>query len=99
MIDRSRILDKMKDAGSHIFSVTFIKKDGSTRKMNVRFGVTKGVIGEDASDSAKQALQTWKENNPNLIRIFDVEANGFKTINLLTILSLKIDGKIYNVVN
>lgn len=32
--------------GGKFFTVTFIKKDGTIRKMNARLGVTKGLTGK-----------------------------------------------------
>lgn len=68
-------VDKIKgivaSSGAKIMSVKFIKKDGSERTMSFNPKTAKGIKGEDASPSAKQAVETNKKNNPHLIRVCD----------------------------
>lgn len=62
------------------FSVEFLKKDGSPRKMVCRHGVRKYVNGTGMSYTpAKFGLMT----------VFDVQKKGYRMINLLTVRSLK----------
>jgi hypothetical protein len=63
-----------------IFSVEFIKKDGSTRNMNARFGVKKHLRGgESAYDAASK----------NLIPVFDLTKREYRMINVSTIKKFK----------
>jgi hypothetical protein len=73
---KEQILSK----GNKIFSVTFIKKDGSTRRMVARLGVRKGVKGVGMSFSPSEK---------NLMVVFDMHKRGFRMINLETIVELK----------
>lgn len=78
-------------------SVTFIKKDGSTRKMSIQpSSITSRLVGEAASDSAKQATETRKANNPNLLPVFDAQKKEIRSINMDTIVSIKANGVTYN---
>jgi hypothetical protein len=97
MINRDEAVKLLETTGDKFFNVVFLKKDGSTRSMTARYGVTKGVLGDAASEQGKKALATWRENNPNLIRLFDIHKDAFRTVNLDTILSLKIGGEEFTV--
>lgn len=67
-----------KLVGNTFFSVVFTKKDGSERKMLCRLGVKKHLRGGSASHDMK-----------HLLIVFDVEKKQYRTINLLTLTSLK----------
>ena len=78
-IDHAIIRDIEKTKGK-FFTVTFIKKDGTLRKMTCRTGVSKGVTGKglDFDPKAKNLKVVWA-----------ADAQGFRMINLTTIISLK----------
>lgn len=67
-----------------IFTVTFIKKDLSTRKMNCRLGVTKHLKGGSLA---------YSPTEKNLICVYEISRNpkkaGYKMVNVSTIISLK----------
>jgi hypothetical protein len=73
---KEQILSK----GNKIFSVTFIKKDGSTRRMVARLGVRKGVKGVGMSFSPSER---------NMMVVFDMHKRAFRMVNLETIVELK----------
>ena len=71
-----------------IFTVAYTKKDGSTRILNGRSGVTKGVNGNGLKyDPAKKGL----------VPIYDLKARGHRMVNLNTMKSLKVRGNDYEV--
>ena len=72
----------------HIFSVTFIKKDGSVRDMVCRRGVHKGVTG---------AGMNYDPSAHGLVTVFDMQKNAFRMINLNTIQRIKCNGQEYTV--
>jgi len=77
-------LAEIQTAQNTIFSVTFIKKDGSERTMVARLHVKKGVKG------------TGMAYNPvekGLLPVWDMQKNGFRMINLKTVTELKIKGE------
>lgn len=74
--------------GSRIFSVIFKKKDGTLRKMTCRFGVTKHLKGGEL---------TYSPEARNYLVVFDMEANGYRTINLNTLHQIVFDGITYDV--
>lgn len=95
---RARLVAMMKTAGSRIFSVTFVKKDGELRTMQVQLpALQKRLVGDDACDAAKRATETRKANNPNLFPVFDVASNGIRSINLDTVQTIKVDGQVFNI--
>lgn len=85
--------------GSQIFSVTFIKKDGSERTMACHYRVTRDIKGEANSDRYRRAQATRKETNPNLINVVDVAIGarneGRRSVNLDTIISIRGGGREY----
>lgn len=70
--------------GDKFFSVEFIKKDGSLRKMVARLGVTKGVTGEGMK---------YDPISKGLLPVYDVQKQAYRMININTIQSLKVKGK------
>lgn len=62
------------------FSVSFIKKDGTTRKMTARLGVKKNIKGVGLK---------FNPTEKNLIVVFDIHKKAYRMINLLTILTFK----------
>ena len=77
-------LEEIQKANNTIFSVEFIKKDGSVRTMTARLHVKKGVKG------------TGMAYNPiekGLIPVWDMQKNGFRMINLKTVTKLQIKGE------
>lgn len=79
----------MKFTNGRIFSVSFVKKDGSTREMTCRLGVKKHLKGGELSyDPSEYDLKT----------VFDLQKNQYRMINLDTLLSITIDGVSYKVV-
>jgi len=62
------------------FSVSFIKKDGTTRKMTARLGVKKNIKGVGLK---------FNPSEKNLIVVFDVHKKAYRMINLLTIFKFK----------
>ena len=67
-----------------IFTVEFVKKDGTVRKMNARLGVKKHLKG---GSLAFDPLER------NLLPVFDMQKEGYRMINASTILTIKIGGK------
>jgi hypothetical protein len=65
-----------------IFGVRFIKKDGTERTMSCRLGVQKGITG---------AGKPWDRNDyPNLMTVYDMNRQGFRTVNLETLMNVAL---------
>jgi hypothetical protein len=80
------IVEKLLQETSNkkIFSVTFIKKDGSLRKMNAMRGVRKGVKGVGHS---------FDPSEKNLLTVFDMQKGDFRFVNLNEVISFKANRK------
>ena len=68
------------------FGVHFIKKDGTLRKLNGRFNVTKHLRGGKRKN----------QNDSHLI-VWDVINKGYRTIDTGTILRCTVNGKCYKI--
>ena len=81
MKDFTTVLAKIQTAQNTIFSIEFIKKDGTVRNMVARLNVKKGVNGKGLSYDpiAKGLLPVW-----------DLQKNAFRMINLKTVTKLQI---------
>lgn len=69
-----------------IFSVDFIKKDGSLRKMNCRLGVRKHLKGGELKFDIVEK---------NLLPVFDMEKQGYRIINVSTIREIRYNNKTF----
>lgn len=80
------LIDRMKNG--RIFSVQFVKKDGTVRDMICRKGVRKGVKGTGAG---------WGEGSMKPLRtVFDMRKAAFRTIPTDRIVRLKVGGKTHS---
>lgn len=70
--------------GNGFFSVTFTKKNGESRKINGRLGVTKYLKGGTNPNADKPEFLIVYENN-----------NGYRTVNLESITRICANGKEY----
>lgn len=75
----------IKSTRGKIFSCSFIKKDGTVRKMVARIGVHKNLSGGKNGAS----------NRNSLVTVFDMLNGGYRMINLETLITLKVDGSQY----
>lgn len=85
-ISREDLIQKIKDTRGAFFTVTFIKKDGTTRVMNARFGVKKYLRGGELP---------YDPIAKGLLPVFDVKENGYRMINTKTIISARIGNEEY----
>ena len=78
-IARSRKLagDILASNGKFV-TVTFLKKDGTVRKMNCRMGVTKHLKGGESTLDADQ-----------YVTVFDMAKGAYRAINRDTIIEIK----------
>jgi len=71
-------VEKILNSKGKFFTVTFTKKDGTTRVMNCRLGVTKYLKGGEST------------LNPNdYITVYDLQSKGYRAINRKTIIDVK----------
>ena len=87
-IDRTKLNGLIGSTNGLIFTVTFIKKDGSVRVMNCRKGVTYCLKGG--------VNKVVKESN-SYVTAFDMVAKEYRTINLATVTTMKFKGVTYSV--
>lgn len=77
----SSIVEIIDSSEGKIFTVTFVKKDGSIRTMTARLGVKKHLKGGECTLDREQ-----------YIIAYDMANNGYRAINRATILSLSFQG-------
>jgi hypothetical protein len=81
--------DFLKEAvdDGHIFSVDFIKRTtGEERHMVCRIGVKSHLKG---------GTKKFSDTEKNLLTVFDVQKNGYRSIPLENIIRVKINGRTY----
>ena len=87
-------INKAKELIHHtngqIFSSTFIKKNGQHRLMNARLKVSKG-LKKDAKP------RPYEPSKYNLVCVYDMTKQGYRMINLNTLLSLTINKNTYTI--
>jgi len=79
-------VDELKAmVGDKIFTVLFIKKDGTLREMNCRLGVKKHLKGGELGYDAK-AL--------NYLPVYDIQKEAYRMINVNTIQEIRFKGQV-----
>lgn len=84
-ISKTEATRLIKETRGKIFTVHFVKKNGELRKMNCRTGVSKYVTGKGLS---------FDPSERGLLPVYDVQAKGYRMINLSALRGLtmsKID--------
>lgn len=87
-MSREEVREAIMNLNGKLFSVNFIKKDGSERKMLCRTGVKKGLKGEGLAFDPIQK---------NLVSVWDMQASGYRFIPVDRILSIKLQGEEYEI--
>ena len=87
-ITKSEALDLIGRNRETIFSARFTKKDGTTRDMVARLGVKKYLKG---------GILKYDANEKGYAIVFDMQNQGYRTINSNTLQELKIGGKTFKV--
>lgn len=88
IMSEESIREAIADNGGKIFSVTFVKKDLSVRKMVARIGVTKHLRGGELP---------YDPIEKGLLSVFDMQIQQYRMINLRTIqtISLEIENEVH----
>ncbi len=71
----------LKATQGKFFTVVFVKKDGTTRIMNARLGVSKHLKGGQSTLDPAQYLT-----------VYDMQSEGYRAVNLATIISVTCGG-------
>jgi hypothetical protein len=90
-ISRSEAKQIIKDTKGKFFTVTFTKKDGTTRVMNARLGVKAYLKGGELP------YDPSSKGTYGLIPVFDIPKKAYRMINIDTITKLKIGNNEYEV--
>lgn len=86
-------------AGGRFCAVTFIKKDGSERTMQIQPATLQHYVkGDAATEAGKKAVATRKERHPHLLPVWDAKAKAPRSVNLATVTAIRINGMshVYN---
>ena len=93
----ARKRDLIASAGSRFCAVTFTKKDGTQRKMQVQPAALRlREKGPAASEPAKRATLTRSARHPHLLPVWDVRARAPRSINLRTVSRIAVDGRVHS---
>ena len=77
-MENNNFLERILSSNGKIFSVEFIKKDGSRRLMNCRLGVTKHLRGGECTLDKEKFLV-----------VYDLQSEGYRAINKDSIINVK----------
>jgi hypothetical protein len=88
--------DLIAAAGGRFCAVTFRKKDGSTRRMQVQPAALRlRLKGERAPEAARRAAATRAARHPHLLPVWDVRARAPRSIDLRTVSRIAADGQVH----
>lgn len=84
---RQDVMRSIYMTNGKIFHIKFVKKDGSVRPMTCRLGVHKHLKGGESTT----------RHLPNLITVFDLQNNGYRNVNLDTVIEFKFGHETHDV--
>lgn len=87
-VSKFKVLKVINETDGKIFAVRFTKKNGAIRTMLARLGVSKNL---------KRGSNGATDQN-GLITVWDMVANGYRMINLETLISLNASGRTYEII-
>jgi hypothetical protein len=82
---RGNLLRLIELHKGQFFTVEFIKKDGTLRKMNCRTGVKKYLVKNGRKIKTTPAIES------GILKVYDTQ-NGYRSINIDTIKTISIGG-------
>ena len=88
VINQDEAKQLIKDTKGKFFTVTFTKKDGTTRVMNARLGVKAYLRGGELP---------YNPEAKGLIPVYDMQKHDYRMVNINTISKLKIGNNEYDV--
>ncbi len=89
--------DLIASAGGRFCAVTFTRKDGTERRMQVQPAALRlREKGSAASDRAQRAAHTRQERHPHLLPVWDIRARAPRSINLRTVSRIAVDGRVHD---
>lgn len=95
--DYGKMRELIESAKGRFCYVEFEKKDGTLRKMIIQPAKLKFEIkGDEASEEAKKRTEVRKANNPHLMPVWDVQAEGIRSVNFDTVRSIHVNGENYS---
>ena len=86
LINKIQATDPRNSGKGEVFTVTFVRKDGTTRVMNARLGVKKNLKGGKLPYDAM---------SKGLLPVHDEQKDVYRMINLNTIISAKMENEEY----
>ena len=90
METRNTLIKLIEYLNGQFFTVEFTKKDGTKRIMNCRTGVKKYL-----SNNGKK-IQITKPIDNGILRVFDLQKNEYRSINLDTVNRITFNKVTYN---
>lgn len=87
-LSKTELRERIAEVKGKIFSCTFIKADGSERKMVCRTGVKSHLKGGELPFDPVEKM---------LLPVFDMEKAAYRMIPLDRVLSIKLTGETYEV--
>lgn len=88
VISQEQAAQLIRDTKGKFFTVTFTKKDGTTRVMNARLGVKAYLKGGELP---------YNPGAKGLIPVYDMQKRDYRMVNINTISNLKIGNNEYRV--
>lgn len=82
--DVVKLREAIDNTKGKFFTVWFLKKDQTLRKMTCRTGVKKGLKGENGVGVLRA-----KPSNTNIVSVFEMQVNGYRSFDLGRVVSFK----------
>lgn len=79
----TELIRKIVGNKGRIFSVTFIKKDGSIRSMTCRLGVSKNIKGSG---------MRYNTESKDYLVVYSTQDKDYRIVNINTLLRIKANG-------
>lgn len=89
-VHRTQVKSLIEALDGRFIGVDFVKQDGEMRKLNGRLGVTSFQSG---------GVNMVEADSRPYLTVFDVQARGYRSVNLATLCSLRADRHVYALVD
>ena len=84
VMDPAQVQAAVRARGTKFATVTFLKKDGTPRRINGLFRATSKMVGGDRGDAQHETLR-----NNDLVAIYSIKDRGWRSFKVDRVLEVK----------
>ena len=87
IVNREQLINELSDG--RMFTVDFMKKDNTRRKINARLGVRKHL--------KNNGVKNYDDAEKNLLTVYSLDSGGYRSVPVDRINEIRAHGRVYRI--